>query len=247
MKNLLISLLFLTSGYIFSNPVWVEYYIQADSPKAAGKIVQATDNLMSSDYVKKNFKGSLHLNTWIANGDDDSTHVFAVLQPSMTEHYSYMQNLQQSKAGQDFFETLRANSVNTSERINSFIETYGTPTNDDIYWILHEFSAQPSDLERIIRAHQKMNEGIKDDFPGQFGLSSVAYGSGDVTHILTVGYSSIAELESWEDQVATNKPVQDFLKIMDKMVTWKGSKVLTNSKVYDSASDLEQFVTKDFE
>tara|TARA_B100000902_G_scaffold272350_1_gene258300 strand:+ start:664 stop:1407 length:744 start_codon:yes stop_codon:yes gene_type:complete len=247
MKNLLISLLFLTSGYIFSNPVWVEYYIQVDSPKAAGKIVQATDNLMSSDYVKKNFKGSLHLNTWIANGDDDSTHVFAVLQPSMTEHYSYMQNLQQSKSGQDFFDTLRANSVNTSERINSFIETYGTPTNDDIYWILHEFSAQPSDLERIVRAHQKMNEGIKDDFPGQFGLSSVAYGSGDVTHILTVGYSSIAELESWEDQVATNKPVQDFLKIMDKMVTWKGSKVLTNSKVYDSASDLEQFVTKDFE
>ncbi|MEL1227338.1 MAG: hypothetical protein VW963_11395, partial [Candidatus Neomarinimicrobiota bacterium] len=88
MKNLLISLLFLTSGYIFSNPVWVEYYIKVDSPKAAGKIVQATDNLMSSDYVKKNFKGSLHLNTWIANGDDDSTHVFAVLQPSMTEHYS---------------------------------------------------------------------------------------------------------------------------------------------------------------
>ena len=112
---------------------------------------------------------------------------------------------------------------------------------------MHEFSAQPSDLERIVRAHQKMNKGIKDDFPGQFGLSSVAYGSGDVTHILTVGYSSIAELESWEDQVANNKPVQDFLKIMDKMVTWKGSKVLTNSKVYDSASDLEQFVTKDFE
>ena len=80
-----------------------------------------------------------------------------------------------------------------------------------------------------------------------FSRMEVAYGSGDVTHILTVGYSSIAELESWEDQVATNKPVQDFLKIMDKMVTWKGSKVLTNSKVYDSASDLEQFVTKDFE
>ena len=59
MKNLLISLLFLTSGYIFSNPVWVEYYIKVDSPKAAGKIVQATDNLMSSDYVKKNFKGQL--------------------------------------------------------------------------------------------------------------------------------------------------------------------------------------------
>ena len=75
----------------------------------------------------------------------------------------------------------------------------------------------------------------------------MAYGSGEVTHILTVGYSSIAELESWEDRVGSNKPVQDFLKSMDRMVVWKGSKVLTNSRVYDSASDLEQFVTKDFE
>ena len=57
----------------------------------------------------------------------------------------------------------------------------------------------------------------------------------------------MAELESWEDQVASNKAVQDFLKTMDKMVEWKGSKVLTNSRVYDTASDLEQFVNKDFE
>jgi hypothetical protein len=54
-------------------------------------------------------------------------------------------------------------------------------------------------------------------------------------------------LESWEDGVGSNKPVQDFLKSMDRMVVWKSSKVLTNSRVYDSASDLEQFVTKDFE
>jgi hypothetical protein len=158
-----------------------------------------------------------------------------------------MQNLQQSKVGQKYFSALRANSTNVSERINSFIETYGTPTNDDIYWILHEFSAQPSDLEKIIKAHQKMDDGIKDDFPGQFALSSVAYGSGEVTHILTVGYSSIEELESWEDGVGSNKPVQDFLKSMDRMVVWKGSNFLTNSRVYDSPSDLEQFVTKDFE
>lgn len=247
MKKILITLFFISSTFIFSSPVWVEYYIKVDSPQSAAKIVEATDNLMSSEYVEKNFKGSLHLNTWIANGSDESTHVFAVLQPSMTEHYNYMQNLQQSKVGQKYFSALRANSTNVSERINSFIETYGTPTNDDIYWILHEFSAQPSDLEKIIKAHQKMDDGIKGDFPGQFGLSSVAYGSGEVTHILTVGYSSIAELESWEDGVGSNKPVQDFLKSMDRMVVWKGSKVLTNSRVYDSASDLEQFVTKDFE
>jgi len=30
-------------------------------------------------------------------------------------------------------------------------------------------------------------------------------------------------------------------------VEWKASKLLFNAKIYDSASDLEQFVTKDFE
>jgi hypothetical protein len=38
-----------------------------------------------------------------------------------------------------------------------------------------------------------------------------------------------------------------FLEEMDDMVTWTGSDVLFNARVYDSASDLEQFVTKDFE
>ena len=125
--------------------------------------------------------------------------------------------------------------------------SYGNPSNEDVFWIIHEFAAKPSHLEKIINAHEKMDKGIKDDFPGQYGLSAVAFGSGEVTHLLTVGYKSMAELESWEDQVASNKPVQDFLKTMDKMVEWKGSKVLTNSRVYDTASDLEQFVNKDFE
>ena len=59
MKKILITLFFLSSTYIFSNPVWVEYYIKVDSPQSAAKIVEATDNLMSSEYVEKNFKGSI--------------------------------------------------------------------------------------------------------------------------------------------------------------------------------------------
>ena len=65
--------------------------------------------------------------------------------------------------------------------------------------------------------------------------------------LLTVGYSSIAELESWEDQVGTNKALQRFFNKTDKIIDWKGSKLLFNARIYDSASDLEQFVNKDFE
>lgn len=246
MKTLIFTIIVLSANLIFANPVWVEYHIKVDNPESAANIVEATDNLMGSSFAKENFKGSLHLNTWIANGDDLATHTFAVLQPSLTDHLNWNLSLQDSKDGSAFLSILRNNSTDLSERVNSFIQTYGNPSNEDVFWIIHEFAAKPSDLEKIINAHTRMDKGIKDDFPGQYGLSAVAYGSDDVTHLLTVGYKSMAELESWEDQVSANKSVQDFLKTMDKMVEWKGSKVLHNSRVYDTASDLEQFVNKDF-
>ena len=41
--------------------------------------------------------------------------------------------------------------------------------------------------------------------------------------------------------------LQKYFKMADRVVDWKGSKLLFNARIYDSASDLEQFVTKDFE
>jgi len=248
MKKLLITILVSSASFIFANPVWVQYDVKADTPQNGANVVAATDKLMASSFAKKNFKGSLHLNTWIANGNSEATHSFAVLQPSLTEHNKWMNSLQSNQAGQDFYSALYENATPVFQRVNSFIQTYGNPSNEDIYWIVHKFVAKPSDLEEIIDAHADMDSRIKDDFPGQFGLSAVAFGSEpDVTHLLTVGFSSIAELESWEDSLATNGPVQHFLEEMDDLVTWTGSGLLVNSRVYDTASDLEQFVTKDFE
>ena len=248
MKNTLISLLFLSSPLIFSNPVWVQYDFKVDSTEDALKIVEATDKLMSSSFTKKNFKGSLHLNSWIANGKSEATHSYAVLQPSLAEHEKWMNSLQASTAGSEFYSVFNTNSTPVFQRVNSFIQTFGNPSNEDVYWIVHRFVAKPSDLEEIIDSHKDMDERIRADFPGQFGLSAVMFGSNeDATHLLTVGYSSMAELESWEDSVASNGPLQHYLEEMDDMVTWTGSDVLFNARVYDSASDLEQFVTKDFE
>ena len=247
MKKFLISIVALYASLIFANPVWVQYEIKVDNPQSTSNIINATDKFMASRFVQENFKGSLHLNAWIANGHSEATHGFAVLQPSLTAHTQWVAAMNQSKEGQEFGSVLRENSSPVFQRINSFLETYGSPSNEDTYWEVHEFSAKPSDVNAIARATQKMDQAIKADFPGQFGLSAVSFGSGEVTHLLTVGFSSIAELEAWEDSVPTNKAVQKWLKTLDSLVEWKGSDVLMNAKVYDSASDLETFVTKDFE
>ena len=134
---------------------------------------------------------------------------------------------------------------------NDILEGLKKARYEYLCWTHADLQTDPNDVIRgleIIDSHADMDSRIKDNFPGQFGLSAVSFGSEpDVTHLLTVGFSSMAELESWEDSVATNGPVQHFLEEMDDLVTWTGSGVLFNARVYDSASDLEQFVTKDFE
>ena len=56
MKNILITLLVLSSGFIFSNPMWTQYEIKVDNPDSAAKIIAATDEYMASDFAKENFK-----------------------------------------------------------------------------------------------------------------------------------------------------------------------------------------------
>ena len=147
MKKLFLILSIAISGFLYSNPMWTIYDIKVDSPEAAANVIAATDELMASDFAKENFKGSLHLNAYIANGDNEATHFFAVLQPSLTEHTNWITSSQQSDAGQKFFNVLRNNSTSISQRFNTFIQTYGNPSNEDIYWIIHEFNAEPSDIK----------------------------------------------------------------------------------------------------
>mgnify|MGYP001179907304 CR=1 FL=1 len=248
MKNILITLLVISSGIVLANPMWTQYEIKVDNPESGANIIAATDEFMASNFAKENFKGSLHLNSYIANGESDATHFFAVLQPSLDAHMQWINTSSQSEAGQKFFSVLRANSTPVSEQFNSFIQTYGTPSNEDVVWIIHEFFTQPSNVEEVLKHTSVLDKEIKGNFPGQFGISAVSFGGGaEVSHLLTVGYSSISELESWEDQVATNKALQKYFNKTDKIIDWKGSKLLFNARIYDSASDLEQFVTKDFE
>ena len=135
MKKIIFTLIFLSSTFIFANPVWVQYDFKVDSPQNAAKIVEATDKLMSASFTKKNFKGSLHLNAWIANGNSEATHSYAVLQPSLAEHEKWMNALQNSSTGQEFYDVFNSNSTPVFQRVNSFIQTFGNPSNEDVYWI----------------------------------------------------------------------------------------------------------------
>ena len=242
MKKLLITFLALGACIVSAGQVWTQFDFQVDSPEAQAKIIAASNELMSTNFAKENLKGSVHLDRYISNGSSPATHSFAVLQPSIAAHQEWMMALQNNPEGQKFFRALNENSTPVNERINSFIGSYGTASNSDNVWLIHQLSIDPADTQRLIKAFEQVDKDIEGQFPGQFGLSAVAFGQDDVTHLLSVGYESVAEMESWEDQVATNEGTQKFLKTMSKFAEWKGNDLLFNALIFDDAQTKEDFL-----
>ena len=244
MKKIIFLICLLNATLSFASPTWIEYLIKVDSPQNAAKIVAATDKFMESDFVKNNFKGSLHLNAYIAGGKVEETHSFAVLQPSLAEHEIWMAKLSDpnNQEVQKYFSVLNANSEGKGTKINTFIQTYGTPSNKDTVWAIYPFRTQPSNVADIIEATEDLDKAIKDSFPGQFGLSERMAGGGMQTHLFTVGYESLAEFEQWEDSASRDQGVSPFDREMDKLAEWHEREIVRNIRVYDIAITLKDFV-----
>ena len=244
MKKIIFLVMFLISSLSFASPTWIEYLFKVDSPQDAAKIVAATDKFMSSDFVKDNFKGSLHLNSYIASGKIEETHSYAILQPSLAEHEIWLAKVSDpnNEEVRKFASVLNAHSEGLGTRINTFIQTYGNPSNKDTVWAIYPFRTKQSNVEDIIEATEELDEAIKDTFPGQFGLSERMAGGGMQTHLYTVGYESLAEMEQWEDSAPRDAGVSPFDKEMDKLVEWHEREIVRNIRVYDSAMTLQDFV-----
>ena len=244
MKNLIILILALASSLSFSAPTWIEYLIKVDSAQNAAKIVAATDKFMESDFVKNNFKGALHLNAYISNGQVEETHSFVLLQPSLAEHEIWIAKLNDpnNEEVRKYFSVLNSISENVGTRINKFIQNYGTPTNKDTVWAIYPFRTQPSNVGDVLEATEDLDKAVKESFPGQFNLSERIAGGGMQTHLFTVGYESLAEMEEWEDSAARDTGVSPFDREMDKLVEWQEFEIVRNVRVYDSAMTLQDFV-----
>ena len=119
MKKIIFIVMFLASSLSFTSPTWIEYLFKVDSPQEAAKIVAATDKFMSSDFVKNNFKGSLHLNAYIAaGGKEEETHSYAILQPSLAEHEIWLAKVSDpnNEEVRKFGSVLNANSEGVGSR-----------------------------------------------------------------------------------------------------------------------------------
>ena len=74
MKKLLTLVILFASSFSNTAPIWAEFQIEVDDPIKAASIAAATDRYMKSDFLKKNYNGSVHLNVYVSNGDNPATH-----------------------------------------------------------------------------------------------------------------------------------------------------------------------------
>jgi hypothetical protein len=132
---------------------------------------------------------------------------------------------------------------------NSAMQTitgWGTVSNSDVVW--EAIRVNVTDPAGVVKAFDTMmGSNEAQAFPGQIWLSAVDYGNesqgGVATHVITVGYESMAEMEAWNDRFMQTKAWEKFQKSIQSRMTLINRELVRFVSVYDhqiSLEDLDQ-------
>ncbi len=159
-------------------------------------VVAATDQLMGSEILKQG-TGRLLLLASLADGDNPATHAFAVLNKSAAAGEAFGQKLAADPAWAQFQGAMAKLGTITNTARYRTIKSWGDISDSDAVWL--GVALVVTDVPAFLAArdrYQASETGKK--FPGQGHLSAVvAAGASPVTHVVSVGYASEAEMESW--------------------------------------------------
>lgn len=215
--------------------VWSSLGI-AVAPGSAPAVVEATDALLKSE-IGKEFPGRLLLQVQLADGSDPSTHSFVPIYRSGADREAYFEKLQADPAWAVFQDKLAELGQGTSSASYRVLRSWGDVSDGDEVWMAYAFSvSNPSDFLAANESFIGSETGKK--FPGQLHLSSVsAAGFGtSATHLLSVGFASEAEMESWFDTMATSAEWQSYLAALDASSEYLGANMARTVKAWGSAS-----------
>ena len=245
MKNssLFLALLLVSSFSFGSN--WSVYEFQAKQSEAPS-VAAALDKFMQSD-VGKSMPGAVHLNATLFGGTSSATHAFVLLFPDLSTQMKWQETVPASQAGQEFAATMDELAVPVANWSNLMLKSWGTASNKDRFFQVTRFYT--ADPMAVLAAQEKlMADPSMADFPGQVGLSQTGFGTrlgangATATHVFTVGFESIEEMENWGNYLNTQPAWGEYLQSLNGVVTPMGTELVTNAAIYDSQMDLETFL-----
>lgn len=195
----------LASQTASADPSWSTISL-ATTPANAPQVVAAADRLMASE-VGKTFPGKLLLQANVVDGANPATHTFVPIYKTVAEREAFVQKLQASPAWAEFQSTLEKISQPGGTVMYQTLAHWGDVNDTDHVWMVHAFDVEdPAGFGKAIDAFMASPTGKK--FPGQVYLSSVvAGGITPVTHVVSVGYDSEAEMAAW---LAVRDPSADW-------------------------------------
>ena len=142
------------------------------------------------------------------NGQSRATHSFSVLHASRTDMANYWLNIQQTPEWIAMSATQATLASPVSDFAATIVKGWGEVSNSDTRWVTMYLNV--SDPAALLSAFDKaMGSSTGKKFPGQMWLSQIEFGhdrpGGIATHVLTAGYESTAERESWMDRMNDSK------------------------------------------
>ena len=186
--------------------MWSRLEVQAN-PGAQAAIVAGFDAFNATAAANAD-PVTVYLSAVNFNGQSRATHAFSVLHASRTDMANYWMNIQQTP------EWLAWNAANAnlatpvSDFAATIVKGWGEASNSDTRWVTMYLNV--SDPAALLSAFDKaMGSVTGKKFPGQMWLSQIEFGhdrpGGIATHVLTAGYESTAERESWMDRLNDSK------------------------------------------
>ena len=200
-------------------------------------VIAATDKMMASATGQK-FKGRLLLLQHIADGDDPSTLSIVSIYKSAAELETYGNLMQNDPARTEYLKALVPISQLERTARTSTLKSWGDINDTDTVWNAHYFNVtDPAAFAAALDAW--MNSPMGKKAPGQVHLSAMSAGGVgpvNVTHVISVGYASIAEMETYSDATRTDPDWLKLLAAIRPVSTHLGADLSRTLKQWGSAS-----------
>jgi hypothetical protein len=229
---LLVAGLLLVSTTATAGPNWQTFTFSM-SPANAPKVIAELEKLMSA--VGTGTTGSVALMGNVAGGS--TSHSFVSSFDSRGEREAWAQRLQASPAWAKFAQsTSGLIEPGQSSRMN-FVKSWGEESDKDVFWEIFAFTVtDPAAFSAAIGTLLASDTGKK--FPGQVHLSAVAAaGITPATHLISVGYESEAEAETWNETMITTKDWATYQKASEKNSTLSGAFMIRAIKTWANAGE----------
>jgi len=205
------------------------------TPQNLPLVVAAADTLMNSA-AGKEFPGKLLLQAEVADGSNPATHSFVPIYKTAAQREAYLQKLQADPAWNDFLGEMTKLSQPVATNLYRVVKSWGEIVDTDHVWMGYAFHVtdEPSFLAALARL---MASPTGKKFPGQVYLSEVvAGGITPVTHLISVGYASEAEMEGWNASLSTSADWAAYLKASRKAAEFLGGSLSRDLKTWGPAT-----------